>query len=259
MPELPDVEGFKSYLEETSLHKKIQELEILAPEMVYGISPKRLKKELLGHRFERASRHGKYLFAQMENKNSLILHFGMTGFLQRITDKSKAPSHIRLFIHFKNDSLAFDDLRKLGKISFTEDISEFIDERGLGPDAIALNYQAFRDILQKRKGRIKPILMNQSVVAGIGNIWADEILFQTNIHPTTKIQDLTNHQLKKVFTKMIEILKVAIAEQIEDAELPQKYLTNERNKKGVCPTCGTVFERIQVGGRTTYYCPQCQV
>jgi formamidopyrimidine-DNA glycosylase len=259
MPELPDVEGFKKYLEETSLHKKIQEVKLLAPEMVYRISPRRLKKELLGHRFESAYRHGKYLFAKMENNKSLILHFGMTGFLKRITDKSMIPSHVRLLIHFKNDSLAFDDMRKLGKISFAENISEFLDERALGPDAITLDYQSFRDILLKRKGRIKPILMNQSVVAGIGNIWADEILFQTNIHPTTKIQDLTNRQLKKIFNKMIEVLNAAIAEQIEDTELPGKYLTNERNKHGTCPTCGTPFERIQVGGRTTYYCPQCQV
>jgi formamidopyrimidine-DNA glycosylase len=258
MPELPDVEAFKQYFEETSLRERIQEVEVLAPEMVYWTSVLKLKKELKGHSFLRTIRHGKYLFAQLENGKSLVLHFGMTGFLQRVTDRSKAPSHVRLFIHFKNDSLAFDCLRKLGRISFTEDILKFIQERNLGPDALTLDYKTFRNILQKRKGRIKPILMNQSVLAGIGNIWADEILFQTRINPETRVDELNENQIRKIFNKMITILNTAIEKQASEEELPRSYLTRERNKRGTCPVCRTPFERIQVGGRTTYFCPSCQ-
>jgi formamidopyrimidine-DNA glycosylase len=258
MPELPDVESFKNYLEETSLRKRIHEVQVLAPEMLYWISVPKLKKELRGHSFVRAFRHGKYLFAQVENGQSLVLHFGMTGFLQRVTDRSRAPSHVRLLIHFKNDSLAFDCLRKLGRISFAKDILKFIQERGLGPDALTLDYKTFRNILQKRKGRIKPVLMNQSVLAGIGNIWADELLFQTHIHPETRINELNESQIRKMFNKMNSILNTAIEKQSNDEELPQNYLTRERNKRGACPVCRTSFERIQVGGRTSYFCPVCQ-
>ncbi|HSE39895.1 MAG TPA: DNA-formamidopyrimidine glycosylase family protein [Acidobacteriota bacterium] len=260
MPELPDVEGFKRYFEQTSLHKTIEQVQVLAPEMVYWISPQRLKRELKGHSFERAIRHGKYLFAELENKKSLVLHFGMTGFLLHVTNPSDFPSHVRLLLQFaKNDALAFDCLRKLGKISFTENISRFVqEERGLGPDAITLTYKNFHGLLKKRKGRIKPVLMNQSVLAGIGNIWADEILFQSGIHPKTRIDELNPIQIRTMFDVMLNVLNTAIRKQQNESELPRKYLTRSRNNKGACPICKTVFNREQIGGRTTYYCPSCQ-
>lgn len=258
MPELPEVEMFRRYFDRTSLHQKVKEVRLYSPEMLRGISPKKLRAELKGHEFIGTARHGKYLFAQLDTGRSLVLHFGMTGHLKYFNDSRKSPSYVRLLIQFANGyNLAFDCLRKLGKISFADEQSKFIADKKLGPDVLAedFNFDSFQKIIADKKGSVKSILMNQHTVAGIGNLYADEILFQSRINPSQRINELSKARKKRLFEAIKPVLIETIERKADWGNLPQNYLLNERGKEGKCPLCKTKLLRGVVAGRTTYHCP----
>jgi len=261
MPELPEVETFRRYFDRTSLHQKIKEVRLYSPEMIRGISPKKLREELRGHEFVSTGRHGKYLFAQLDSGKDLVLHFGMTGHLKYFNDPKKSPSYVRLLIQFPNDyNLAFDCLRKLGRISFANDRAKFIADKKLGPDVLAddFDFNKFLEIVSQKKGSVKSILMNQHTLAGIGNLYADEILFQSRIHPSQRINELSKAKKKRLFDAIKPVLVATIERKADWAKLPKNYLLNDRGKEGKCPLCGRTLMRETVAGRTTYYCPRHQ-
>ncbi len=261
MPELPEVEMFRRYFDRTSLQQKIKEVRLYSPEMLRGISPKKLRDELKGHEFVSTDRHGKYLFAQLDTGRDLVLHFGMTGHLKYFNDPDKSPSYVRLLIQFANDyNLAFDCLRKLGKISFADDRRKFINDKKLGPDVLAddFDFKAFLEIVSRKKGSVKSILMNQHTLAGIGNLYADEILFQSRINPSQRINELSKARKKRLFEAIKPVLVTTIENKTEWRKLPNTFLLKDRGKEGKCPLCGTPLCRKTVAGRTTYYCSRHQ-
>jgi formamidopyrimidine-DNA glycosylase len=261
MPELPEVESFRRYFERTSLHQKIKEVRLYSPEMIRGISPKKLREELKGHEFVSTSRHGKYLFAQLDTGKDLVLHFGMTGHLKYFIDPGKSPSYVRLLLQFQNGyNLAFDCLRKLGRISFANNRTEFVAVKKLGPDVLAedFDFDVFQKIVASKKGSVKSILMNQHTMAGIGNLYADEILFQSRINPSQRINELNKAKKKRLFDAIKPVLVATIERKANWSKLPKNYLLNERGKEGKCPLCGMKLRRESVAGRTTYYCPRHQ-
>jgi formamidopyrimidine-DNA glycosylase len=234
---------------------------LYSPEMVRGISPKKLRQELKGHEFVSTGRHGKYLFAQLDSGKDLVLHFGMTGHLKYFIDPKQSPSYVRLLIQFASGyNLAFDCLRKLGRISFANDRSEFIADKKLGPDVLAddFDFAAFEEIVSNKKGSVKSILMNQHTVAGVGNLYADEILFQSRINPSQRINELSKAKKKRLFDAIKPVLIATIERKANWAKLPKNYLLNDRGKEGKCPLCKTPLNRETVAGRTTYYCPKHQ-
>ncbi len=186
MPELPSLEIYKHYFDSKALHQTIKEVEIRNQEILINVKSHKLHKAIIGHEFIASKRYGKYLFCQLNNNYYLIIHFGMTGYLkysQRNSLKNYSK-HIRLLIQFINgDKLAFDDTRKFGKIGLTKHPDKFIQKKNLGPDALEINYKTFKEIFKNRKGIIKLLIMNQNFIAGIGNLYADEILYQSKIHP----------------------------------------------------------------------------
>jgi formamidopyrimidine-DNA glycosylase len=253
MPELPSVEIFKRYFASTSLDQEIKGVEIRNPEILTNTSVVELKNKLNGQKFIDSSRYGKYLFASLENSYFLILHFGMTGYLKYF-QKDGSP-HIRLLISFKNGyNLAFDDMRKFGNISLTVSPEQFIDERNLGLDALEIDFETFEKLLRKRSGMIKPLLMNQNFIAGIGNLYADEILYQSKIHPLTRADKLEKDQMKQIFTEMKRVLNKAIEYQDKPYSLPSSFLLPHRHPGGECPHGGPL-KTMKISGRTTYYCP----
>src|SRR5207249_7535145 len=134
---LPDVETFKSYLDATSLHQRIVDIDVLSADLLKGISGRELGRQLKGRRFECSSRHGKHLFVRTDGNIWLRLHFGMTGSLRYFKGENKAPRHTRmLFVFVKDYRLAFDDQRKFGEIGLIQDVDEFRKKRALGPDAL---------------------------------------------------------------------------------------------------------------------------
>jgi formamidopyrimidine-DNA glycosylase len=262
MPELPDVEIFRQYLNATSLHQTIETVDINAGDMLKGISETKLKQHLRKNQFISGHRHGKYLFAELEKNGWLVLHFGMTGFLKYFKNVENKPGHVRLCIGFSNKyHLVYDCMRKLGKIGFTDSLNAFVEEQGLGPDVLDpdLDQESFKGILSRSRGTIKGALMNQRMFAGIGNIYADEILFQAGIHPKIKVNELKDNALEKLFRVMRRnVLTTAIQYRADSFKFPDSYIIPHRKKGETCPNCGNGLQQIKVSGRTTYLCPNCQ-
>jgi formamidopyrimidine-DNA glycosylase len=256
MPELPSVEIFKRYFDRHALNQPIERAEVSSPEIVVDVSPRTLERSLEGHEFISSRRYGKYLFSRLDNDLYLIMHFGMTGYLHYFHQNSS--SHVRLLISFQNGShLAFDDARKFGKLGLTSDPDEFIAWKGLGEDALEIKFNAFQKLFQGRSGMIKPLLLNQNFIAGVGNLYADEILYQCSLHPETHAHQLNRSDLRSLYHQMRRVLLKAIQYQDRPYDFPDSYLLSHRYPGGECPEGGPL-KVIKVGGRTTYYCPQRQ-
>ena len=148
----------------------------------------------------------------------------------------------------------------LGWIGLTGDPNGWIERKGLGPSALdpRLDFREFKRIFSGKKGAIKPGLMNQNLVAGIGNIYADEILFQARIHPRMKIAGLDQRQLESLFNSLRAVLRTAVDSKGDIGKLPKEYILRNRRKGAVCPTCGSKLETVKAAGRTSYFCPHCQ-
>lgn len=261
LPELPDVEVFKRRLVEGALDRRIDTVAVRNRRVLAGLSPGRLQAGLAGHRFRAARRHGKHLFAQIDAGWWLALHFGMTGEIKCFTGDDPAPNYDRLRIDFVNGThLAYYDPRLLGRLRLIDDPDRFIADKPLGPDALdpAFDYRAFAAILDKARGGIKALLMDQTLIAGIGNIYSDEILFQARIHPQTKVSSLDGGERRAVYRAMKAVLKKAIARGADPDKLPADYLIPHRRAGAVCPRCGGRVARLSLGGRSSYFCPRCQ-
>lgn len=255
MPELPDVEVSRQYLDSTSLHQPIDKVVSLDGNMLWKISPAKFRAALKGNQLEETARHGKYLFAKFNHIGFLVFHFGMSGTLKYFKDSSKTPAHTRMLIRFKNDyHLAYVSVRKLGRLFIAEDTKTFIGKQRLGPDALAIDFGTFRSIFGNRRGSVKTALMNPKAIAGLGNIYADEILFQAGIRPARECTELRTEEWQQVFRTMRTVLKAVIKRQAKPDRFPSSYLTRHRSVGEKCPRCGKQLKRLKIGGRTTYYC-----
>jgi formamidopyrimidine-DNA glycosylase len=259
MPELPDVETFRRYFDATSLHQQIADVDVLSADLLKGISGRELVRKLKGRRFESTRRHGKHLFVRADGDFWLRLHFGMTGSLRYFKHEEQAPTHVRvLFVFSNNYRLAFDDQRKFGQVGLLEDVDEFLRKRALGPDALDIDLAEFKEKLTKHRGAVKSILMNQRLIAGIGNIYADEILFHACIHPATQIARLSDKDRKHLFRAMRQVLEKAVHYQADADRMPKTWLLSHRGKGGKCPRCGRGLKSSKIGGRTAWFCSHCQ-
>jgi formamidopyrimidine-DNA glycosylase len=261
VPELPDVEIFRQYLSATSLHQPIREVVECQKSLLRGLSLKSLEKRLVGKTFAGATRHGKYLFAEVEDEGFLVFHFGMTGFLRYFKGEGKEPRHVRLLLQFENGyRLAYDCQRKLGRIAFTETVEGFVRKKDLGPDAMKICHDmgGITKLLEGRRGAIKPLLMNQGTLAGIGNIYSDEILFQSGVHPKTPARALDDKSGKSIFVNMGEVLRTAIERRVGEKGWPGDWLLPHRKPGEVCPRCGGKIVRLKVSGRSAYLCEEHQ-
>ena len=259
MPELPEVEIFKRYLDATSLNQRIDDVDARKTYILKQTSARELARELKGHRFESSRRHGKHLFVRAGSGIWLRLHFGMTGSLHYFKKSEQAPRHTRVLFAFANNhSLAFEDQRQFGQIGMVGDVDKFLKRRALGPDALEIDLGEFKKIMGKHRGAVKSILMNQRLIAGIGNIYADEILFRARMHPATEISRLGGKALTRLFQATHYILDRAIAAKADVNEVPKSWLLPHRGKHGTCPRCGHELKSSRIGGRTAWFCPHCQ-
>lgn len=263
MPELPDVEVYRQYFNATALHQEVDSVEVNSEEVLKEITPQSLGRKLNGRAFSETERHGKYLFARLEDTESwLLLHFGMTGDLEYAKSSNSPPEYELVGINFEDGArLSYIMVRKLGEVRVIDSISEFIKQRGFGPDVLKEDFslEKFKDLLNGRRGMIKSTLMNQEIMAGIGNVYSDEILYQAGIHPKTKVNQLSESDLKKIYSKMHSVLETAIEDQANPQDYPDSYITPLRGTDDPdCPKCSGKLEKITVSGRTGYYCPDCQ-
>jgi formamidopyrimidine-DNA glycosylase len=261
MPELPDVETLRRYFDATALHQDIGDVEVLSRQVLEETNQRKLEEGLAGHSFKGTRRHGKYMFAGLDSGGWLVLHFGMTGDLKYFKDMQKDPEHDRLLVSFTNGyHLAYVSQRKLGEVRLIEDVDAFVEAKELGPDAMSddLDQATFKELMGSKRGMVKSALMDQSTIAGIGNVYSDEILFQAGIHPRMQVGDLDETRLETLYREMRQVLEVAIDRQAQPADLPEDYLLPHRDPDGLCPRCGQPLKQVKVSSRTAYYCPNRQ-
>lgn len=195
MPELPEVAYQKKYADATILQKKIIKVET-GDKKIFQSPKTHFEDRLLDNEFEASERSGKYLFLKLAKNGGLVLHFGMTGKLE-FYQHDETPKYAQLTLTFQDYSrVSFTCPRKFAKLYLADSLAQFQEEHQIGTDALALKEDEFLDILDGKKGSIKGLLMNQKLIAGIGNLYADEILFQCKVHPNSKINSLTEDEKK---------------------------------------------------------------
>jgi len=257
MPELPEVETFKRYLDRTSLKQLITKI-IVTDNRILKIDESYLRESLKGKQFESSTRHGKYLFVFL-NPRYLVMHFGMTGDLKYYNKKDDQPKFSKVIFQFNNGfNLAYISTRMFGKLDVVDSIEEFIKNKKLGLDAHKMSFKEFKGAVAKRTAIIKNAFLNQSFVAGIGNIYSDEILFRSKIHPKTKINSLGESKIKELFTNIKDVLKFGIENQGDLSTYPDNFLIPHRKKEDRCPICDTEITRFEIAGRHGFFCPNCQ-
>lgn len=260
MPELPDVEVYRRYIDSTSMQQRIDNVHVESPSILHETTPQALGRVMNNEVFHTTSRHGKYLFVELSNEQWLFMHFGMSGKLKYFKGQSHTPDYTRLLISFVDDyHLAYIAPRKLGRIGLTDSPKQWVENNKLGPDVLEISEDDFLNLASQRRGSVKSWLMDQEALAGIGNIYSDEILFKSHLHPKRTVNSLTESELKQLHKNISKVLNTAIDADADPGKLPSSYLLPHRDKGGRCPGCKGELALIKVGGRTAWYCPSCQV
>ncbi|MFF3328649.1 Fpg/Nei family DNA glycosylase [Streptomyces sp. NPDC002888] len=258
MPELPDVEGFRKVLTSCARGRVIRRVDVRDAGVLHGVSARRLREALEGRRFTEPERRGKWLLARTGGP-TLMLHFGMTGQLVCARpDDDYAPHDRVLFTVGADRQLRYRDQRKLQGLWLAHDDAEaarLLDRQG--PDALAVDREEFEAALSARRGGVKTVLTDQSVLAGLGNLLADEILWRARLRPTGRASDLTGADRRRLYTQMRRTLRSAVTAGCVPPR--DAWLTGHRDDPDpTCPRCGSHLRRSRVGGRGTVWCPRCQ-
>ncbi len=288
MPELPEIETIKNGLSRFVLNKKIVGFKLLDEKLVSsGLS---FLKKIKGDSFSGIDRLGKILIFSFHNSEYMLLaHMKMTGQLVFCreeemlaigghADKNDVDlscsdfKHIRFYITFEDSSrLIFNDSRRFAYLKMIDEksFSEIKESLGLEPLSREFNYSRFSQLLSERSNKnIKAFLLDQSLVAGIGNIYADEVLFASAVSPLKKVADISNLKKKRIFENIKKILKLAVEKK---GTTFSDYIDSEGQRGSFssllkvygregkkCSKCPSKVKKIRVAGRGTHYCPYCQ-
>ena len=258
MPELPDVESYRRFFERHATGRTVAGLSA-DPTVVRNTTPAALERALAGRTFAEPGRHGKWLLGGTDGP-ALLLHFGMTGELAWSGEIPERHRHDRLILELEGgDELRYRNMRKLGGIWLAHDREETDAVLGaLGPDALGLGRRSFLERLSGRRGQVKAALLDQSFVAGIGNLLADEILWQARLHPKRRIETLSDTERGALQRATGHVVRESV-ERFDYTARKTRWLSHVRGLPGaVCPRCRVPLDRTVAGGRTTYFCPNCQ-
>jgi formamidopyrimidine-DNA glycosylase len=267
MPELPEVETIKNELAPWVVGQSFTKVTIPDARLVCGCSAREVRRGLIGQKIESLGRRGKYLIFHLWNGRSLIIHLRMTGSL--LLSPREVGRYARAVFHLSNGcSFVFNDRRRLGVMWLVDDAHTVVGK--LGPEPLDKSFTA--GVLEERLSRhhipIKAALLDQCIVAGVGNMYADEALFAARIHPLRKADDLSPHEVQTLHNCIRKILRAAIGSKgasVDTYVRPEGELGtahfdfNVAHKGGKpCPICGCTIERVPVQNRGTYFCPRCQ-
>jgi formamidopyrimidine-DNA glycosylase len=266
MPELPEVETIKSDLERIVLGKKIIQVNIYNSQVIRQPAPEAFKSSLEGVGIKRIFRRGKLLILELSNGKFLTVHFKMTG--QLVTPGGASSSRVS-FVLDGGMILDFNDQRLFGELRLVNDWKKLEFLQRLGPEPFDLTSVKFKDMLSKRKTAIKPLLLDQAFIAGIGNIYAAEILFRAKINPQRPAQSLTKEEQLVLYNEIQKVLKSAIkhgGSSVDDyvrvsgknGDYARFHQVYGRAGKP-CFVCASLIKRFAQGGRGTYFCPRCQL
>jgi formamidopyrimidine-DNA glycosylase len=259
VPELPDVEGFRRTLRATGEGRRIERVEVADSGVLRGVRARRFCREVQGHTFSAPERLGKWLIARTDGELSVLFHFGMTGEL--VACPPDKPPHRYDRVRFDlsgRRGLRYRDQRKLQGLRLARsDAATARVLAGQGPDAAGLDREGLCALLAGRRATVKAVLMDQSALAGLGNLLADEIAWRARVHPRRRAGSLTGAECRALHTAMRGVLDRSVAA----GRVPplRSWLTGHRDDADPrCPRCGTALRRAAVAGRTTVWCPQCQ-
>ncbi len=256
MPELPDVEGYRRLLQ-GHVGEGITDVEVRDPGVVRGRSSEEFARRLAGRRLGEPERRGKWLLAGVGGP-TLLFHFGMTGRLVWEPSSADPVGFDRVVFHLTDGKLIFRDQRKLRGLWLADDddaVREVIGEQG--PDALGLTGPRLDARLAGRRGALKSVLMDQSILAGLGNMLSDEVLWQVGIHPGQRFADLQPHERRRLDQGLQRVLRASV----KAGEIPRRatWLSSQRSRPDPsCPRCRDHLETSQINGRTSYWCPSCQ-
>lgn len=270
MPELPEVEIRRQYLETSSLFQPIQHIEVEDKKLITTDYPI-LMSTLAGRQFTGTRRVGKNLFVLTDEPNVIVrMHFGMTGDLEYYHASIDRPRFARIVFEFSNGyNLGFLCPRKFERVGLVSDIDAYLRDKKIGPDGLDISLDTLTNHVRRKKAFIKPVLLNQGVVAGLGNWIVDEVLFQAFVHPEQRANTLTDAQMTQLHNAIRLVLQTAIRHEATYRDFPNDFLIHVREwddspyddveAHKFCPRCRIRIERSTVGGRTTFFCPQEQV
>lgn len=271
MPELPEVETVRRGLEKLILGKKITIIDIRYPKMI-KTDLDQFQKELPGQVVKSMGRRGKYLLFYLIDK-VLISHLRMEGKYFYYPDQVPERKHAHVLIHFEDGgTLVYEDVRKFGTMELLslELLEAYFVSKKLGPEPIEQDFdlENFIAALKKSKKPIKSHLLDQTLVAGLGNIYVDEVLWRAKVHPSRTSNSLTAQEARKVHDETINVLGQAVEKGGstirtytnafgEDGTMQEFHQVYDKAGQA-CSRCETIIEKIQLGGRGTHFCPKCQ-
>ena len=272
MPELPEVETVVRDLNRLKvIGKTIKEVEVNWEKTISPLSAVEFKSKLIGKNFSALERKGKYLVFSVNDGQTLLIHLRMSGSLYIRNKGEKVSNYERLVICFDDEVLAFHDPRKFGRALLTKEPSTVLNKLGLEPFNAELTGETFYKMLHSKKKVLKALLLDQSFIAGIGNIYADEILFDSKLNPLRLSDSLTKDEsltllksMRKLLSNAIENRGTSLGDGLSNFKsdgLRGNYYTHLAvfKKDGQkCPNCSAPIEKIKVAQRTTHYCPTCQ-
>jgi formamidopyrimidine-DNA glycosylase len=270
MPELPEVETYRRFIDEVAVGQTITGLEVRDAH-VLAVPEDELRAAVVGRTITGTGRLGKNCFLKLDNGRLLVLHFGMTGDIGAFRDAPDAPRFTRVAWQLADSglNLAFIDPRKFGRIRLADSAEAYQKAKKLGPDALQITPGELHQKLSRRKVFVKPLLLDQSLTAGLGNWIVDEVLFQAKIHPERLGNSLTEKETKALHDAIQLVLTTAIQHEANYRHFPASFLIHARewddsatpgtDAHTYCPRHPkTKIDKGYVGGRATYTCPKCQ-
>jgi len=265
MPELPEVETIKNDLQKVITGKKIIKVDIINPKVIREPAPLAFKKSLEGQTIKNVLRRAKLLVFELSNGLDLTVHLKMTGQLVYPGGSQRS----RVTFHLSGGRiLDFNDDRLFGELRLVSDWKKLKFVQNLGPEPFDLTFVDFKDMLSKKKTKIKPLLMDQSFISGIGNIYAAEILFRARIDPRRVTASLTEREKQALYKEIKDVLSSAIkhgGSSVDDyvrlsgkpGDYRRFHQVYGRSGKP-CFVCRSPIKKITQGGRGTYFCGKCQ-
>ena len=274
MPELPEVEHIVRALRRSILGRRILAAEIKLPRLLVGSSPASFKRELRGARIDAVNRRGKYILIELDNQQVLLVHLRMTGKFLCIGADQPLPPYPHVVFYLDDDRrLVFCDMRQFGRMRLlpAQKLSALPQIEALAPEPLTDDFSLayFLETLSKSRRSLKQLLLDQTRILGLGNIYASEALFLARISPLKPADSLSKKRASRLHEAIREILQEAIDAgstlRIDLTDGNGSYFgTTERfwrvyERAGEpCVTCGAHIRRLVQGGRSTYYCPRCQ-
>ena len=272
MPELPEVETVKERLKQDVLKETIKNVKVYYPKMIENVTSKEFINTLIGQSIVDIKRRGKWLIFELTN-NYMLSHLRMEGRYYLKTPKDELEKHEYVCFTFESGKeLRYKDTRKFGRMFLypKDDIytSKELKDLGLEPFSKDLTVSYLKEKYKRISLPIKTTLLNQDIIVGIGNIYADEILFLSGLNPLKKAKDLNDDELAKIIKYTAKVLKNAIkkggttiktyevAKNVHGGYQTELLVHTKANTE--CPICHSIIRKTKVNGRGTYYCPKCQ-